>query len=103
MTKRQTKFAHDTFYNEFHMLDKYTYIKNVMASCETVEQLENSYKWGISTLWKWYDVINEKYKNKFDAFKWISIWSYIFKRTSLLGDDIKSYKNTLLNTIESEK
>jgi len=88
MNKKSKNKAFDIFYNKFKMLDKFNYIKKVMFSCTTPQELDVAHKWGISTLWKWFDAMNND--DEFDLFR---AWSFCYSRTRDLSDDLrKTYK-----------
>lgn len=59
MNRKEKNTAHKLFYNEYRMPDKMLYIKKVMDSCTTIEQLGNAYMWGVNVIWKFYDVMCE--------------------------------------------
>lgn len=93
--RKRKKKAFDIFYKEYNMLDKFNYIKEVMSSCKNVKQLDIAYDWGRSTLWKWFDVMNRKYCDRYDSFDWLTMWRYMFTRVSDLSDDLLKNRNEL--------
>ena len=87
MTSKKEK-AYNIFYNKYKMLEKFNYIKKVMSSCTNPKQLDIAYKWGKSTLWKWFDAMQND--DDFDLFR---AWSFCYSRTRDLSDDLKeTYK-----------
>ena len=85
MNKKSKSKAFDIFYNKYKMLEKFNYIKSVMFSCTTTQQLDVTHKWGESTLWKWFDTMNND-----DDFDLFGIWSFCYSRTCDLSDDLKN-------------
>ena len=93
MTKKRKAKAFDVFYNEFKMLEKFTYIRKVMDSCDTAKQLDSAFKWGTKALWSWYGVMKSTCDDRFGVIDGIDIWNYIFKRTSQLSDELVNVKD----------
>lgn len=79
-----TEEIYDIFYNEFKMLDKFNYIKNVFYSCKSDEQKEITYNWGMNVLWGYFDEITTKYQLGMKA------WFDVYNRTFLLSNELKS-------------
>lgn len=93
MRKKRKAKAFDIFYNEFKMLEKFIYIEKVMKSCNNVNQLNITFKWGSKVLWSWFDVMRMVCDERFGAIDGMDIWDYIFKRTSKLSDELVTVKN----------
>lgn len=96
MNKRREKIAYNYFYHEFDMMDKFLYIKRVMDSCKTHDQLDIAYKWGNDALWKFYDVFYKKYKDKYGFCEWLDIQEYFFSRTCKITRELLAYSTKLL-------
>ena len=89
MNEKSKNKVFDIFYNKYKMLEKFNYIKRVMSSCTTSQELDVAHKWGISTLWMWFDAMNND--DDSDLFR---TWSFLYSRTRDLSDDLrKTYKD----------
>lgn len=93
--RRRRETAYTVFYDDYKMLEKMGYIKNVMGSCKTKSQLDNAYNWGVKTMWGLFDKMNRQYRNKFDTFRWIDIYEYWMKRMKLIGEELKDKYNEM--------
>ena len=88
MNEKSKNKAFDIFYNKYKMLEKFNYIKRVMFSCTTPQELDVAHKWGISTLWMWFDAMNNDNSDLFGT------WGFYYSRTRDLSDDLKkTYKD----------
>ena len=92
MSRAENKLICELFYSEYKMPDKMMYIKKVMDSCKTREQLDAAYKWGIKVLWAFHDVM---VKDKFSFYITLSL----IDRTEKLGDEITRYHKILSEKI----
>lgn len=82
------------FYHEYGMPDKLNYIKTILDSCKTPEQLDATFEWGKKVLWGFSDVICKKIDNSWDELFPLSVTLSIIKRTGKLETDLKRhYKN----------
>ena len=89
MNEKSKNKAFNIFYNKYKMLEKFNYIKKVMLSCTTPKELDVAHKWGISTLWMWFDAMN----NDDNSDLFINL-SFLYSRTRDLSDDLrKTYKD----------
>ena len=92
--KKQKKLLIEMFYNEFKMLDKLNYIKKVMNSCTSLEQLDSTLKWGEKVLWNNCDMMNRKL-DKYDTCFSISISFKMIGMTKEYTDDLIRNYNVL--------
>lgn len=75
------------FYTDYKMPDKMLYIKNVMDSCKTQEQLDITLKWGKKVLWGFYDVMSNSIDDS------LSVALNLINRTQNLENElIRHYK-----------
>ena len=90
MRTKQKKVLYNIFYEEFKMPDKMLYIKRVMDSCKTNNQLESARTWGHKVLWKYYDVMHRRL-NKYDTCFLIPISFRMIDMTEELVNEIDNY------------
>lgn len=94
--RKQKKLLIEVFYNEFKMLDKLNYIKKVMNSCTSLEQLDLTLKWGEKVLWNNCNMMETKYDDHFSI-------GLIIKMTNMttifVNDLIRNYNVLSKNLI----
>lgn len=95
MNRRRRETAYTIFYDDYKMLEKMGYIKDVMGSCKTKSQLDNAYNWGLKVIWGLFDKMTRQYCNKFDTIKWIDICEYWMKRMKLICEELKDKYNEM--------
>lgn len=98
MNAKQKKVLFNLFYEEFKMPDKMNYIKKVMDSCKTQQQLDSTLKWGKKALWQNYDMMDRKL-DKYDTCFSISITFRMIDMTTELSNELVKHHIKLLKKI----
>lgn len=98
MNTKHKKVLFNLFYEEFKMPDKMNYIKKVMDSCKTQQQLDSTLKWGKKVLWQNYDVMKMRL-DKYDTCFSISITFRMIDMTTELCNELAKHHIKLLKKI----
>ncbi len=93
MSRTDNAVICEVFYSQYKMPDKMMYIKKVMDSCKTQEQLDAARKWGIKVLWGFFDVMSN------DIFSFC-IELCLIDRTKELCNEINRYYTILSKKIQ---
>ena len=97
MRAKQKNILFDLFYKEFKMIDKMNYIKKVMDSCSTKEQLDSTLKWGKKVLWQNYNGMSKKLNSTSFC---IPITFRIIDMTQEIEDELIKHHLKSLNNIK---
>ena len=88
------KAAFKAVYEDARIPDLALYIKRVMSSCKTREQLENAYKWGKSAIDRIVRQTERTLKKKYDS---IDSFLVVEKMTRSIPEDLLKHYLSLKN------
>lgn len=92
MSNKVKDIAYDFFYHQMNMPGKLAYIKKVMESCNTKDQLDQVKAWGHNRLCEARSLVDKKF-NHLDSIKFIHVFNYVHKRVNMMQNEITDLYN----------